>query len=239
MHVHGDQVQRGQHLTSQRVLDSKGENMSVGMLDVLSALDANDEPFYSNCTLQMGDVALEFKNGRSKVPEGHAPEVLRNPKVMVPGYTGPAAPLVPTVAAEIATDVRQQRQETPEEIEARGAASEEYLRSQGIAVPQRVRHNPDVERLEAEVQRLRGMLEQGVTLPAADAKPHAEVVKEPDGTTKTVTSTVETIPDGLESLTTDGKPRCWARKGDGTQCSNASIEDSHACGLNAHKQLVK
>ena len=47
------------------------------MLDVLSVLDSNDEPVYSNCTLQMGEVALEFKNGRSKVAEQYAPEVLR------------------------------------------------------------------------------------------------------------------------------------------------------------------
>lgn len=216
------------------------------MLDVLSVLDKNEEPIFSNCTLQMGELALEFKNGRSKVPFRHAAEALRHPSVLIPGYTGPAAPMPPNESAElpeIPGDVRQHQQETPAQREARISAAEEYLRSQGLDVP--VREAPSVEDpevLKAKIAELEGMLANAADLQAvkevaaaAAASPGA-----PSAEIKLEAGEIEPkLPEGFDAVTADGKPRCWSRKGDGTQCSNASSEGSHACNLKAHQKLVK
>jgi hypothetical protein len=217
------------------------------MLDVLSVLDSNDEPIYSNCTLQMGEVALEFKNGRSKVPERHAAEVLRNPNVIIPGYTGLAAPPVPNASAELPEDVRKHPPESPAEREGRISAAEEYLRSQGLPVPARESVSEgasnvsrgEAAALTARIAELEQMVADSVDLPPAgdavtdvEGPPDAaEGASEPEAPAE--------IPEGLEAETADGKPRCWARKGDGSQCSNASADGSHACKLKAHQKLVK
>ena len=221
--------------------------MSDVMLDVLSVLDSNEEPIYSNCTLQLGELKLEFKNGRSKIPLSKAAEVLRNPNCLVPGYDGPAAPAVPNEAAELTVrdDVRQQLQETPEQREARITAAEEYLRGEGLHIPPRpvepVSSAREAE-LEQRIAALEGLLAQSVPLAdltepdAAQAVDGPEDDDEPDDAPE---GDADEVPDGIEALTADGKPRCWARKGDGSQCANGSVDGSHACGLAAHQKLVK
>lgn len=156
--------------------------MPEQLLDVLSVLDAQDQPVLANCTLQMGEVALEFKNGRSKVAAKNAAEVLRHPKVTIPAYVGPAADLPPNVAA----DLLELEREAAAEDQVQAAA--EYLKEEGLEVPE----------------------------PLDGDKP--------------------SIPAGFAAETTDGKSRCWARKGDGSQCSNAAVE-GHACGLPAHQKV--
>lgn len=168
--------------------------MSTEMLDVLSVLDAQDNPVLGNCTLVLGEVALEFKNGRSVVPAQHAPEVARCAKVKIPGYRGPVAPPVPSTTAEL-PGVEREPEEPPVDVAA------EYLREQGLEVPE-IAAEPVVE------------------------QPTVEVAK------------IETLPDGFEPLTAAGEPRCYARTGSGTQCSNAAVADSNACGLGAHREQV-
>ncbi len=266
--------------------------MSVQMLDVLSVLDKNDEPVLANCTLQMGEVALEFKNGRSKVPAQHAPEVLRHPKITIPGYTGAVAPLPPNEAADLPPigDVRLQRPETMGEREARLREAEAHLRAEGLPVPDR--GLPPAEEIAALRARLAELEGSGAVFSPSSAP--TGVLVEGDGVQKTgievpadgqmreldtVSGTVEVVvpegvvpgetpgwpidaatgkaldlspeqretltkaaladekmPEGFDAETADGKPRCWARKGDGTQCSNAAVEGTHACGLSAHQK---
>lgn len=220
------------------------------MLDVLSVLDSNDEPALGNCTLQMGDIALEFKNGRSKVPLRHAAEVLRHPQVVIPGYQGPAAPAPPNESAElpeIAEDVRQHPQETPEQREARISAAEEYLRSQGLQVPEREKLEVPAaatereQTLAARIAELEQMLNDAVPLTSRDDDASGQSDNEKDTgnedkPTADATAMEVQIPDGIEPETADGKPRCWIRKGDGAQCTNPSIEGSHACNLKAHQK---
>jgi hypothetical protein len=237
--------------------------MSTAMLDVLSVLDKNDEPVLANCTLQMGEVALEFKNGRSKVPAQQAAEVLRHPQVMIPGYTGAAAPLPPNEAAELPAigDVRQQHQETPAEREARLREAESYLTSQGLAVPQRaISPAEEAAALRARLAELeqsgaafgdgatptgtvKVVVPDGVVPGETPGWPVDAVSGEPLSLTPAERETLakaalgsETIPDGFEAETSDGQPRCWARKGDGKQCSNAAVDGTHACGLRAHQK---
>lgn len=227
--------------------------MSDGqMLDVLSKLDSQGDPELANCTLQLGDVALEFRNGRSKVPLEFAPQVARHPKVEIPGYSGPVAEAPPNIAAEL---VGEPGEKTPSSAEA-VLAAEDYLRSQGIEVPEREEPAPGeaevlqgrIERLEqeardrevahqAELAAARGGAEQEPT-----GKPSAEVTtkatKAGKGGSKAAKVEAK-LPDGFEAETADGKPRCWARKGDGTQCANAASDGGHSCNLAAHKKLVK
>jgi|HubBroStandDraft_5_1064220.scaffolds.fasta_scaffold01162_14 hypothetical protein len=170
--------------------------MSTEMLDVLSVLDAQDNPVLGNCTLVLGEVSLEFKNGRSVVPAQHAPVVARCEKVKIPGYSGPVAPPVPSTTAELPSG-------EPEEPAVDVAA--EYLREQGLEVPEIAAQEP----VEPVVE-----------------QPTVEVAK------------INTLPDGFEPLTAAGEPRCFARTGSGTQCSNAAVADSNACGLGAHREQV-
>jgi hypothetical protein len=243
--------------------------MAVGMLDVLSVLDSNEEPVYGNCTLQMGDVALEFKNGRSKTTLDHAAEVLRNPNCLIPGYAGPAAPPVPSVAMELAPDldVRQHPQETPQQREDRIRAAEPAPAAGTISVE-------EAQGLAARITELERMLQEAVELrgPVFDpaAAPTGVIVGDvdvPEGVVPGETpgwpvdpvdgkvldltpeererlaqaaleDGEETIPDGIAPETADGKPRCWVRKADGSQCSNASADGSHACALAAHQKKI-
>jgi hypothetical protein len=46
------------------------------------------------------------------------------------------------------------------------------------------------------------------------------------------------VPDGFELRTADGEMRCLAAKADGSQCSNAAQEGTHACGLKRHQAVV-
>jgi hypothetical protein len=256
--------------------------MSAQMLDVLSVLDKNEEPILGNCTLQMGDFALEFKNGRSKVLAQHAPEVLRHPKITIPGYTGAVAPLPPNKAADLPPigDVRQQGRQDAGEREARLREAEAHLRAEGLPVPNG--GLPPAEEITALRARL-AELEQSSFF-AADAAPTGTLIvgdgvekagiEVPLGETGTLVVPPEgvvpgetpgwpvdaatgipldltpaerealaeaalgskTIPEGFDAETADGKPRCWARKGDGFQCSNAAVDGTHACGLSAHQK---
>lgn len=156
------------------------------LLDVLSEEDGLGNPILSNCTLQMGEVALEFKNGRSKVDPRHAATVARHPRLRIPAYVGPVADPPPNVSADLP---EAERDAAPED---QVAAAAEYLESEGLEVPV-----PEADDLDGDT---------------------------PD------------IPAGFAAETTDGKPRCWARKGDGSQCSNAAVE-GHACGLPAHQKV--
>lgn len=165
------------------------------MLDVLSTLDAHDNPYLGNCTLVLGDFSLEFKNGRAKVPADMAGLALRHPKLMIPGYTGQVAPRPPNVAAPLPDVVGREQDASMVDIAA------DYLRSEGMEVLQEGPVEKEVAELEAHLSR-------------DDAE----------------------LPAGFEELTADGKPRCWAHKGDGSQCSNAASEGSHACGLAAHQK---
>lgn len=69
---------------------------------------------------------------------------------------------------------------------------------------------------------------EGMDVPPADSgtQPAAEHAK------------VLTLPQGFTATTEDGEPRCLAAKADGTQCLNAAVEDTHACGLGPHKEKV-
>jgi hypothetical protein len=189
--------------------------MSTEMLDVLSVLDAQDNPVLGNCTLVLGEVSLEFKNGRSVVPAQHAPVVARCEKVKIPGYSGPVAPPVPSTTAELPSG-------EPEQSAAEIAA--EYLREQGLEVPAfdlaaapqgTMAVEPGVDAAEA-VSDFQAQHEQ----------PTVEVAK------------INALPEGFEPLTAAGEPRCYARTGSGTQCSNAAVADSNACGLGAHREQV-
>jgi hypothetical protein len=231
------------------------------MLDVLSVLDDSGEARLSNCTLQMGEVALEFKNGRSKVAAQHAAEVLRHPHVMIPGYSGPAAPAPPNESAqlpEIANDVRQHPQETEAQRAERMRAAADYLRSQGMDVPEPVVADPEKEALKRRIAELERQAAEGANLtrePTAagtmdgdgDATSDAATSDQGDGHGKDQSADADApptddepnLPDGFEAYTADGKSRCWARKGDGSQCSNPAGDDSRACHLKAHQKLVK
>lgn len=46
------------------------------------------------------------------------------------------------------------------------------------------------------------------------------------------------VPEGFSPTTDEGKPRCLAAKGDGTQCVNEAVTGTHACGLAPHKTKV-
>lgn len=191
--------------------------MSTEMLDVLSVLDAQDNPVLGNCTLVLGEVALEFKNGRSVVPAQHAPVVARCAKVKIPGYRGPVAPPVPSVTAELPGAEREPEQ-PPVDVAA------EYLREQGLEVP--VFDTAPVPQGTVTVEPGVDAAEAVSAFQAQHEQPTVEVAK------------IETLPDGFEPLTAAGEPRCYARTGSGTQCSNAAVADSNACGLGAHREQI-
>lgn len=216
------------------------------LLDVLSVLDSQDNPVLNNCTLQLGEVALEFKSGRSKVPLRLAAEVARDARITIPGYSGPVAPPVSNVSAALPeTSERERAPETEGERQARIAAAAEYLRSEGMEVPEIEADTEDPEKkaLEARIAELEEMVKQAVALaPAGDKEPEAQT--ETEGEDKPAAPAAETpaeptIPKGFEENTAGGKPRCWARKADGSQCASPSLEGSHACGMPAHQKLVK
>lgn len=46
------------------------------------------------------------------------------------------------------------------------------------------------------------------------------------------------VPAGFELRTAEGEPRCLAAKADGTQCSNAAKDGSHACAISSHQERV-
>lgn len=181
--------------------------MSTEMLDVLSVLDAQDNPVLGNCTLVLGEVALEFKNGRSVVPVHHAPVVARCAKVKIPGYRGPVAPPVPSATAELPG---VDPEEPPVDVAA------EYLREQGLEVPV----------FDPAATPEGTVTIQETPIPESVEQPTVEVAK------------INALPDGFEPLTAAGEPRCFARTGSGTQCSNAAVADSNACGLGAHREQV-
>lgn len=215
------------------------------LLDVLSVLDAQDNPVLNNCTLQMGEVALEFKNGRSKVPARLAAEVSRHPQILIPGYDGPVAAAPPNVSAELADAGERERQpETEEQRAARVAAAAEYLRSEGIEVPDveepgaEPLEPSEKEALEARIAELEQMVADAHPLPGADGEKDEDPEPDGAGEAKAEDAKVE-VPKGFETETVDGKPRCLARKADGSQCSNPAAEGSNACKLPAHQKLVK
>lgn len=193
--------------------------MSTEMLDVLSVLDDQDNPVLGNCTLILGEVALEFKNGRSKISKRFAPEVARCAKVTIPGYTGPVALPVPSVSAGLPSGEPEQ---SPAEIAA------EYLREQGLEVPVFNASPPPEGTVE---------IEDGMT--AEDVQTAAETLQ-PETTEQPAVEVakINSLPDGFEPLTAAGEPRCFARTGSGTQCSNPAVSGSNACGLGAHKEQV-
>ena len=184
--------------------------MSTEMLDVLSVLDDQDNPVLGNCTLVLGEVALEFKNGRSVVPASKAAEVARCAKVKIPGYRGPVAPPVPSVSADLPSGEAE-----PDKVEA----AVEYLREQGLAVPV-------IGTVEIEPGMTVGDVQSAADSLQSPAEPTVEVAK------------INSLPDGFEPLTAAGEPRCFARTGSGTQCSNAAVAGSNACGLGAHREQV-
>lgn len=214
------------------------------VFDVLSVLDNQDQPRLNNCTLQIGEVALEFKNGRAKVPEAFAPEVARHPLVTIPGYTGPVAPPVPNASAEL-PDFDREQQLSPAEREARVRAAAEYLKEQGLEVgtipgaapePQ---EDPRVKPLEDRIAELEELVKQATTLDPKSGKPVTE--DKADAGEKEPAAAAEggaKIPDGFAAETSDGKPRCMARKGSGEQCKNAAVDGGPACGLPAHQKLL-
>jgi hypothetical protein len=194
--------------------------VSTEMLDVLSVLDAQDNPVLGNCTLVLGEVALEFKNGRSTVPVSKAPEVARCAKVKIPGYTGPVAPPVPSVSADLPSGEGE-----PAKVDA----AIEYLREQGLDVPA---FDPAAapQGIVAEGD---GAQKTGIEVPVGQ-EGTLEVRSEPVPEEEKV----HALPEGFEALTPAGEARCIARTGSGTQCSNASAPGSSACGLGAHQEQV-
>lgn len=193
--------------------------MSTEMLDVLSVLDAQDNPVLGNCTLVLGEVALEFKNGRSVVPAHKAPEVARCAKVKIPGYTGPVAP-VPSVTAELPSGEAE-----PDKVDA----AIEYLREQGLEVPVFD---------QAAAPQGTVAVESGASLDEAVSDLQARHGQEQAEQPTVEVAKINALPGGFESLTAAGEPRCFARTGSGTQCSNASAPGSVACGLGAHQEQV-
>jgi hypothetical protein len=198
--------------------------MSTEMLDVLSVLDAQDNPVLGNCTLVLGEVALEFKNGRSVVPAQHAPVVARCEKVKIPGYRGPVAPPVPSQTAELPSD-------GPEQSAAEIAA--EYLREQGLEVPTTPEGVILDNGSQSHLVEGDGIEKTGIEVPAGQ-EGTLEVRSEPVPENEKI----HALPEGFEALTAAGEPRCFARTGSGTQCSNAAVADSNACGLGAHREQV-
>ena len=217
------------------------------LLDVLSVEDDQNNPILNNVSLQLGEHVLEFKNGRAKIPTSLAAIAVRDSRLRVPGYTGAPAPPVANAAAPLpdTADKTSGRELTAAEREERLLQAEEYLRSQGLPVPPRAPvdggaaepvADPRVAELEGRVNELEEMLRRAVDLrPAGDGDAPAQPLS-----TATVGETGEepVLPDGFEATTTDGKPRCAAAKGDGSQCSNAAVEGSRACQIGAHQKQV-
>lgn len=114
------------------------------MLDVLSKLDQHDNPLLNNCTLALGELTLEFKNGRSKVPPQHAAQALLCPKLTIPGYDGPAAEPPPNVAAALPGD-GDEGDEDAGTREALLQAAREHLQSEGVDVPETKESTKTVE----------------------------------------------------------------------------------------------
>lgn len=199
-------------------------------LDVLSVLDAQDNPVLANCSFSVGELVLEFKNGRAKCPESAAPSVARCPQITIPGYDGPIAPKPPNTSAPLPDE---------KEHEDSIALAREHLREEGMEVPDTQRVWVGETALDLPVAQAEALLRAGQATASQLQGGKVEL------TTKAVKlATVEgaakapTLPDGFSPLTEDGQPRCQARKGDGKQCSNAVVE-GHACGLGAHKTQLE
>lgn len=197
--------------------------MSTEMLDVLSVLDEQDNPVLGNCTLVLGEVALEFKNGRSVVPVSKAPEVARCPKIRIPGYKGPIAPPVPSISAQPGVEPG------PED---KINAAVEYLREQGMEGPFFAKESTPTGIVLHDGSKPIIAEGDGIEKAAIEVPVGQEHTLE---ASESVQANGE-LPGGFEELTPAGEPRCAARTGSGTQCSNAASPNSRACGLGAHQE---
>lgn len=241
--------------------------MEVATLDVLSVTDAHDEPVLRDCRLNLGGNVLVFKNGRAKIPEDWAPDVARCPKVIIPGYRGPVTEAPPNVSASLENDQPTSDREPAEADLAAAEAylrsqgiepptrepDERLVRveinGQVVTLP-RKHAVPLVNAGQATPVPEEDTAVAGARIePEPDAEP--EVDAEPGATPTGATNDTpegsaskpepqegRPVPDGFEAETADGKARCFARKGDGSQCANASVED-HACHIAAHLKQVQ
>jgi len=95
-----------------------------------------------------------------------------------------------------------------------------------------VEHEPEQPSVDVAAEYLR---EQGLEVPEiAVQEPMEPVVEQPT----VEVAKINMLPDGFEPLTAAGERRCFARTGSGSQCSNAAVADSNACGLGAHREQV-
>lgn len=196
--------------------------MSTEMLDVLSVLDAQDNPVLNNCSLVLGEVTLEFKNGRSLVPTSKAAEVARCDKVRIPGYTGPVAPPVPSVSAVFPGAETMSVESSKASLVEVAAA---YLREQGLELEV----SPAVS--EPKIGEVDGTEKFGIEVPIGE-----EGILEAGTARVPEEKKASVLPEGFEEFTASGERRCIVRTGNGTQCSNAATSDSAACGLPAHQE---
>lgn len=190
----------------------------------IAKLSPQGEPLLGDAQVILGDgtTKIMFHNGRAMVSAAEAEMLCKRGDVEIPGFVpgqdGPAEDVVVPPVGLVAQDGTIRIADLPPEI--RRQLREEL----GIdpVVQEAVKpQTGDDEAIKAAQEYL---AEEGENVPEPVAEPTVEKVV--------------TVPEGFASTTSEGEPRCLARKGDGSQCANAAKGDTHACGLAKHQIQV-
>lgn len=213
--------------------------MSTDLVDLIAKQDDNGNLLITDCTLIVGDGTMkaEFRNGRAKVPANLAPLFAQHPNVECPALD---LGVVPPAAPQGAIGVQPAPGEDPEkaalalrvrELEAQlaGGAPAEVAPPAEVPADQpggEHRTPPGKPEVSEEEKQRRIAAARAYLASQGEDVPEVEKVSEP------------VIGPPLEVNTGEGEPRCQARKGDGSQCSNAARDETRACGLPAHQQQV-
>ncbi len=202
----------------------------ANMVQVRSKRDPEGQHYLENATLIVGaGERVVFEHGQAMVTPEQAEMLCNRGDLDVDGYTAPAGDVAPQGRALPA------RLESASDDELLAAAA--WLTERDEQTSATATGDPSVDEVLAQQQ------------PGLPADPDADVAK---SATTQVSPEVQAmrehlaadgehvpklLPENFTATTPEGEPRCYARKGDGSQCQNTAVEHE-ACGLAAHKAQV-
>lgn len=198
--------------------------------DVIAKLSPHGEPLLGDAQVILGDgtTKIEFKRGRARVNAEQAEMIRHRGDVDVLGYTPELVPREVTEAAPI------KAAPLPPGAVVNGDGTI-TLPASALSDEQReaVRQALDIAPVEHETVKPT----PGDEAALAAAKEY--LADEGMAEDLPPVEKVVTVPEGFSMTTTEGEKRCLARKGDGSQCSNAAKGDTTACGLKQHQAQLQ
>lgn len=244
----------------------------MGTVTVHSKRDEHGQLFYANCQLLTGQGAVVFENGEATVTPEQAALLANNPSVALSrnGVGLQAEPIVPNPGPMLPVGLQDASYDelklASDAIEAHRAGldafdvwstgivngwdlPEDAIAPTGTSAPPtppaaQEEANEDDKGDGGDVEPAPGGEGDPTEPLAADTKVDPSLQAAREHLKSEGEHVPKVLPAGFEANTSEGEPRCYARKGDGSQCSNAAKMDqagehsTYACGLGTHQTQV-